>query len=236
MLSQFEGYEDLEEFDWEGYRARYGDIHRLDRILEAEGDTANRYKLSKQADVVMLFYLLSAEELEVVFERLGYPIDAESVRRTIEYYEQRSSHGSTLSRAVYAWAMARTDPAAAWRHYAAALGSDVHDIQGGTTREGVHLGVMAGTVDLAERGYLGLETRGGVLCFDPQLPDEIDELSYSMSSGGHRIDIFCSHDALRLSLAESGAPPIAARLGGEAHELAAGETVEVALPARAPQA
>lgn len=236
VLSQFEGYDDLEEFDWEGYRARYGDIHRLDRILEAEGDTANRYKLSKQADVVMLFYLLSAEELKVVFERLGYPIDAESVRRTIEYYEQRSSHGSTLSRAVYAWVMARTDPAAAWRHYTAALGSDLHDIQGGTTREGVHLGVMAGTVDLAERGYLGLETRGGVLYVDPQLPDEIDELSYCMSSGGHRIDILCSHDSLRLSLAESGAPAIAAHLCGEAHELAAGETVEVALPTRAPQA
>ena len=167
VLSQFEGYDDLEEFDWEGYRARYGDIHRLDRILEAEGDTANRYKLSKQADVVMLFYLLSAEELKVVFERLGYPIDAESC----------GAPSNTTSTAAL---MALTQPrglrmghgpherAAAWRHYAAALGSDVHDIQGGTTREGVHLGVMAGTVDLAERGYLGLETRGGVLCFDPQ--------------------------------------------------------------------
>ena len=38
---------------------QYGDIHRLDRILEAEGDTTNRYKLSKQADVLMLFYLFS---------------------------------------------------------------------------------------------------------------------------------------------------------------------------------
>ena len=63
IISQFEGYGDLKEFDWEGYRKRYGDIHRLDRILEAEGDTTNRYKVSKQADVLMLFYLLSAEEL-----------------------------------------------------------------------------------------------------------------------------------------------------------------------------
>ncbi len=35
VISQFEGYEKLEEFDWTGYRARYGDIQRLDRILEA---------------------------------------------------------------------------------------------------------------------------------------------------------------------------------------------------------
>ena len=63
ILSQFEGYERLEEFPWPDYLARYGDISRLDRILEAEGDSPNRYKLSKQADVLMLFYLLSADEL-----------------------------------------------------------------------------------------------------------------------------------------------------------------------------
>src|SRR5688572_32953936 len=35
---------------WERYRLRYGNIQRLDLILEAENDSANRYKLSKQAD------------------------------------------------------------------------------------------------------------------------------------------------------------------------------------------
>ena len=33
-------------------------------ILEAEGDSPNRYKLSKQADTLMLFYLFSAEEVQ----------------------------------------------------------------------------------------------------------------------------------------------------------------------------
>src|SRR5699024_1460244 len=48
VISQFEGYEDLLEFDWEGYQRRYGNIGRLDLILQAEGDATNRYKLSKQ--------------------------------------------------------------------------------------------------------------------------------------------------------------------------------------------
>lgn len=61
IISQFEGYNELAEFDWDGYIKKYGDIQRLDRILEAEGDTTNRYKASKQADVLMLFYLFSAE-------------------------------------------------------------------------------------------------------------------------------------------------------------------------------
>ena len=71
IISQFEGYEKLLELDWEDYRTRYGNIQRLDLILEGEDDSANRYKLSKQADVLRLFYLFSAEAIGWLFGRLG---------------------------------------------------------------------------------------------------------------------------------------------------------------------
>src|SRR3989337_2194947 len=71
IISQFEGYEELEELDWEAYRTKYGNIQRLDRILRAEGDTTDRYKVSKQADTLMLFFLFPEEELRRLFERLG---------------------------------------------------------------------------------------------------------------------------------------------------------------------
>ena len=64
VISQFEGYGALQELDWADYRQTYGDIRRLDRILEAEGDTPNRYKASKQADALMLFHLLGEEGLD----------------------------------------------------------------------------------------------------------------------------------------------------------------------------
>ena len=54
VISQFEGYGELEELDWARLPERYGDIRRLDRILEAEGRHVNRYQASKQADVLML--------------------------------------------------------------------------------------------------------------------------------------------------------------------------------------
>ena len=63
IISQFEGYDELEELDWDRYRERYGNIQRLDRILRAEGDDPDRYKISKQADAVMLFYLFSPSAL-----------------------------------------------------------------------------------------------------------------------------------------------------------------------------
>ena len=72
VISQFEGYDKLAELDWDDYRARYGNIQRLDRILEAEEDDVNRYRASKQADALMLLYLLSSDELSEVLDRLDY--------------------------------------------------------------------------------------------------------------------------------------------------------------------
>jgi trehalose/maltose hydrolase-like predicted phosphorylase len=52
-----------------------------------------------------------------------------------------------------------------------ALESDVGDIQGGATQEGIHMEMMAGTLDLIQRGYVGTESRDGTLCFSPKLND-----------------------------------------------------------------
>src|SRR5690606_26054966 len=97
IISQFEGWDDLEELDWEELREAHGDIHRVDRILEARGDDPNRYKATKQADVLMLFFLFSSEELTQMFERLGYDFEPSCIPDNVAYYIERTSHGSTLS-------------------------------------------------------------------------------------------------------------------------------------------
>ena len=58
-------------------------------------------------------------------------------------------------------------------------------VEGGTTAEGIHLGAMASTVDLVTRCYTGLEIRHGVLHLDPELPSEIDSLSFVLPYQGH---------------------------------------------------
>ena len=101
---------ELAELDWAGYRARYGDIQRLDRILEAEGDASNRYKVSKQADVLMLFYLLSADELREMLDRLGYRLAPEAI--PAHHRLLPGPHLATARRSapvVHAWVLARAD-------------------------------------------------------------------------------------------------------------------------------
>ena len=207
VISQFEGYDALDEFDWRGYREKYGNIERLDRILEAEGDSTNRYKVSKQADVLMLLYLLRTEDLKALFRQLGYDLGDDAIRRTVDYYTARTSHGSTLSRVVHAAVTARFDPRTSWRYFQEALQSDVADIQGGTTPEGVHLGAMGGLDDLVLSRYAGIDTMGETLSLDPCLPDDLPGLRLGFQYRGRRLALDLTRARVRIALdEESGAP------------------------------
>ena len=232
VLTQFQGYEQLEEFDWEGYRERYGNVQRLDRVLEAEGDSTNRYKLAKQADVLMLLFLLSRDELRELLAGLGYQVTDEQLSRTVSYYLARTSHGSTLSGVVSAWVLARYEPEEAWRFLQHALESDVADVQGGTTAEGIHLGAMAGTVDIVLRCLAGLRPREEGLRFDPALPSQVKQLKFSVHYRGHRIDVTLIEDRLDVSSRPGPAEPVTVLVRDQTVELAPGARHEFSLEQR----
>lgn len=229
IISQFEGYGELAELDWDSYRDRYGDIRRLDLIFEAEGDSPSRYKASKQADALMLFYLLSAEELTTIFDRLSYPFDTATIPETIDYYLARTSNGSTLSRVAHAWVLARANRPQSWALLHEALGSDLFDTQGRTTREGIHLGAMAGSVDILQRCYTGLEVRDGVLRFNPHLPAELRALEFDILYRGQWITILVDHSTITLRTLPCTAPPVKVSIGENMHELPPDTTLRVLL-------
>ncbi|MER5435242.1 glycosyl hydrolase family 65 protein [Streptomyces sp. NPDC002588] len=231
VVSQFEGYGDLAELDWEAYRHRYGDIRRLDRILEAEGDTVNRYKASKQADVLMLGYLFSPHELRGLFARLGHRLDDDTWRRTVDHYLLRTSHGSTLSGLVHGWVLARARRAEAWTYCQEALRGDIADLQGGTTGEGIHLGAMAGTLDLVQRGLTGLETREGALWLDPVPLPELSSYGFSLRYQGHwGVRLRLERGGLEVTVPPSDRSAIDIRLPDRAVRVPPGETCHLHLP------
>ena len=229
VISQFEGYQNLEELDWDSYRQRYPNIQRLDRILEAEGRSVNGYQASKQPDVLMLFYLLSADELRELLFDLGYPLEPEVIPRTIQYYLARTSHGSTLSALVHAWVLARAHRDQSLEYFRLLLESDVADVQGGTTAEGIHLAAMAGSVDLLQRCFTGLETRGGVLRFNPQWPDQLGTFTCRLRFRGHDIIVRISSTLLRVSAVAGDVPGIQVCCVDQWRTLRPGESVEFEL-------
>ena len=235
VISQFEGYGELTELDWDTYRDRYGDIRRLDRILEAEGDTVNNYQASKQADVLMLGYLFSPAELQGLFSRLGYELDDTVWQRTVDHYLRRTSHGSTLSSLVHGWVLARVRRAEAWAFCQEALAGDIADLQGGTTGEGIHLGAMAGTLDLVQRGLTGLETRGGTLRLDPVPLPELSEYGFAIRYQGHwGVRLRLSAGQLQITVPDSDRSPIDIALPDSTVSVAPGESCALALPQEQP--
>ena len=197
--------------------------------MHAEGDSPNNYKLSKQPDVLMLLYLFSAEELRSVLERLGYALPAEAVRDTVEFYLARTSNGSTLSRLVQAWVMIRADRAGSWSLFTQTLASDLDDIQKGTTREGVHLGAMAGTVDLLLRGYAGVETRDAVLRLHPVLPAELTRAAFEIAYQSQPIRIELTPERIQLSLHAGPNNPTRVCVEGQVQTLLPGQDWAVSL-------
>jgi trehalose/maltose hydrolase-like predicted phosphorylase len=230
VISQFEGYGELEELDWAAYRARYGNIQRLDRILRAEDDDPNRYKLSKQADAVMLLYLFSPDELAAILRRLGYDVTSDLARRTVEHYDRRTSHGSTLSFVTHAGVLADIDVESSWERFRVALESDVGDIQGGTTKEGIHLGVMTGTLDLVQSRYAGFRVAAGVVEISPRLPAGLDEVAFAVRVRGTSMEIVVRREKVVVSIAEDGdGGEVEVRVGEERRALAPGDVHRFAI-------
>jgi len=225
IISQFDGYESLAELDWAGYRAKYANIGRLDLILEAEGDTSNRYKVAKQADVLMLVYLLGPDGLLAALDGLGYPTTPDALTRTVDYYLARTADGSTLSRVVHASVLARIDPTRAWRTFRDALGADLDDTQGGTTSEGIHLGAMAGTIDIITRSFAGLGTEDDTLSFDPRLPAELRQARFQVQHRGQRIEVTVTPEVLTVSAHHCAANPhVRIKVAGVPADLRSGQT------------
>lgn len=231
IISQFAGYEDLQELDWEHYRSAYTNTERLDLILEAEGDSTNRYRLAKQADVLMLLYVLGEKELTLFLAGMGYVVSPAQLEETVDYYLARTAHGSTLSRVAHASVLAARDPDRAWSTFREALSADLDDTQGGTTRTGIHLGAMAGTIDVVQRSFTGLRITGDALLFSPKMPKGIRTVSFHLRYRDHLLTIDLEHGQLTVSAAPGDAPAICLQVGSERVLLGAGDTRQFTLVA-----
>ncbi|MFI6430973.1 beta-phosphoglucomutase family hydrolase [Rhodococcus oryzae] len=225
VLSQFEGYGRLTELPLDDYRRRYRDIGRLDLILEAEGDSTSRYQVSKQADVLMLLYLFSAEELTSLIETLGYAFDPAVIPATVDYYLERTTHGSTLSRIVHSWVLSRRNRRQSWQMLGEALACDLGERPVASTRKGIHLGAMAGSIDILQRCYSGIDVREGVLWLHPQLPTELRALAFDIHYRDHWMHIRCNHTAVTVSTNQSAAAPVRVAIHDTVHTLPAGATI-----------
>ncbi|WP_051261585.1 beta-phosphoglucomutase family hydrolase [Desulfovibrio inopinatus] len=232
IISQFEGYMDLQDLDWEYYKKRYYSIHRMDRILKAQGDSPDKYKVAKQADVLMTYYVLDPATVAEILGTLGYEIDdpVHLLRKNYEYYVKRTSHGSTLSKVVHAVICNYTkDPQTAWQWFMEAMQSDIYDTQGGTTVEGIHTGVMAGTCDVVLRYFAGVELGGKNPVITPHLPLHWKKLRLRFVHKKIWFDLTITQETITIKVNKQGRDTVQVNVFDDKYFFMDGETKTIAM-------
>lgn len=203
IIGQFEGYFDLPTLNFESYRKKYGDISRLDRILKSEGKTPDAYQVAKQADALMIYYNFNPASIDQLLSQLNYHLPSDYLSHNLAFYLDRTTHGSTLSRVVYA---ALTKMAGnmdqSWKLFRQALFSDYYDIQGGTTAEGIHLGVMGATLELETRFYGGVSLLGDHISVNPQLPKQWQQITFNEIYQGNHLHFEITHRQITVTATE----------------------------------
>ncbi|HEX2807017.1 MAG TPA: glycosyl hydrolase family 65 protein, partial [Kineosporiaceae bacterium] len=153
-----------------------------DLVLGREAVTGSQ--LLKQADVLMAHFLVPQE------------MAPGSLGPDLDFYLPRTSHGSSLSPAITAGALARAGRAdEALEMLRLALRLDLDDVTGSSLR-GVHLATIGGVWQALVQGFLGLGVTSGVLHADPQLPSSWSSLRLRLRCMGARVSLAVTPDRL----------------------------------------
>jgi trehalose/maltose hydrolase-like predicted phosphorylase len=91
---------------------------------------------------------------------------------------------------------------------------------------------MAGTVDIVLRCLAGLWPGGEVLRFEPALPPQVKQVSFSVHYRGHRLDVTLVEDRLEVSSRPGRAQPIRILVRDQTVELAPGASHRFSLERR----
>lgn len=133
----------------------------------------NRYQVCKQADTVLAHFLYREESPLVM-------------RRTYDYYEQITTHDSSLSACVFSMMAARLgDSTSAMRYFNMTVGIDIDD-QSGNTRDGLHIANMGGAYLSVIAGFGGVRLGKDGLRIFPLLPDNWAAYSFPLIMSGNR--------------------------------------------------
>ncbi len=172
---------------------------RADRRMRAVGMDPDDYQIQKQADTLMAYYNLGPDEVKRVVGMMGYELPEDHLLKNLNHHLARTSHGSTLSYIAHAMVLANAGRTAdSWHFYRQALISDLSDIQGGTTAEGIHLGVMGGCLKGIVTNFAGFDWHGGKLSINPDLPEKWESLKFSVLIRGDRYHFEAGGEELKL--------------------------------------
>jgi alpha,alpha-trehalose phosphorylase len=152
-----------------------------------------RKQVVKQADLVLAMHLCSD-----AFEH-------EQKARNFAYYEGLTVRDSSLSAAIQGVIAAELGHLGlAYDYLAETALIDLKDLHH-NTRDGVHIGAMAGAWSVLVAGFGGLRTRDGTLSFAPHLPDGLRGFTFNLCYRDRRLTVTVHRESATYSLKDGKA-------------------------------
>jgi kojibiose phosphorylase len=176
LIEQFEGFFSLKEVDLAGYEPRSRSMQAL-----LGGEETNRSQVLKQADVLMLLYLLR--------DRFDRP----TLQANWDYYAPRTdhTHGSSLAPAIHAILSCELGrPDESYQHFMRAALVDLEDLRGNTA-DGIHAASAGGVWQAVVFGFGGVRLTDAGPVATPRLPAGWTRLKFRLQHRGqwHAFDL-----------------------------------------------
>lgn len=172
----------------------------------------NEYMVSKQADTVMLFFLL-----DTLF-------DEEVKRKNFIFYEDKTLHDSSLSKSTHA--ILANDfgfNEMAYDLYERALTIDL-GTQMKSSNEGIHSASIGGIWESTVMGFGGVRMQGEYLRISPKLPEKWKKLVFPLQFQGNSLNVIVTPNTV--TVANNGNKDVKILIGKEMVTIKANEKEE----------
>lgn len=177
-------------------------------------EQVNKMQVSKQADLVILMLLLEGE------------FNKELKEKNFHYYEQRTTHDSSLSLSSHAILAADLKEKLAYELFTKSTQIDLGENLK-TSDHGIHAASIAGMVQIALFGFGGVRIVNNKLRIEPNLPKEWKSISFEMEFQGNTLELDVKQNSLVVS--NKGSKKIEFTNNGETFKVPANEKIKIDL-------
>lgn len=152
--------------------------------------TLYRYQVLKQADTVLAHFLLEDEQ------------SLETMKRSFDYYEQITTHDSSLSYCIYSIMAAKLGyHEKAYNYFIETARLDLDNTHG-NTKDGLHMANMGGTWLAIVYGFAGMRVKESGISFAPFVPEKWEGYSFVVQYQQRKLKLELTKTDLTISLVE----------------------------------
>lgn len=170
---------------------KYKNAHKVGKLFDDYNlDQVNQMQITKQADVLVLLYLMDQTHQEM---------SKELKKANFDYYEPRTTHDSSLSLSTHAIIASDIgNKALAYDLYSKAvqidLGPNMH-----SSDPGIHAASIGGIWQIILFGFAGVRIKNNKLTINPQLPEEWNELGFVFQWHNKSVQIDITKDSFTVT-------------------------------------